>query len=469
MKETYFNEDTIAAIATAPNTMGAIGIIRLSGAEAFRVAGECICPGSKFLQEGGWGKAQSHYLYQGKFHDGKKETIDEGLFVLMRSPRSYTGEDCVEMHMHGNPALLYRTMETILKLGDVRKAEPGEFTFRSFRNGKRDLSQAEAVTDLISARTENAAKLAIHALQGGVKNTMNELKEELVTLLAQMELNIDFSDQDVPAVDYHQWSQELKGWCVRSREMITRFEKSTPFREGIRITIVGAPNSGKSTLFNRFLGEERSIVSDIKGTTRDIVREAVVFNHLLLNISDTAGLRSTTNEIEKEGVIRSYGELKGAHLVLLLVDGSEELGSEEVLFTECSKHTVGAKYILVINKKDRMSLAFPSSSLEIPSVLISAKNGEGMEELEAVISNLFSQESLHGEGIGIAKIRHCHLLHTATTYLEHAIEKIEQGELCADLLSSDVWKAIHCINEVTGETTSDDLMKHIFSKFCIGK
>jgi tRNA modification GTPase len=269
----YFNEDTIAAIASANEVAAAVGVIRVSGPDAWAASSKIIqkMNGSGFPSE----KVESHRLYRALLKAADGYFLDDGMFVWMKSPHSFTGEDVVELHLHGNPQLLRRVMKELMAHG-VREALPGEFSFRAFRSGKLTLDQAESVADLISSRSEESSRRALNQLLGHAKPELELLKKELIDRLAEIEIDIDFSDQGLSIIDYDKWTRKLESWIARVERIRQEFLDSQPLREGIRLALVGAPNSGKSSLFNRLLGEDRSIVSSQAGTTRDVVREALI-------------------------------------------------------------------------------------------------------------------------------------------------------------------------------------------------
>ena len=492
MKSTYFSDDTIIAIATPAHSFSAIGVIRLSGKNAITVSKKIVLPHKISMDI-----ADNHKMYRCYFLDKKKEIIDDGMFVLMKAPNSYTGENCVEFHVHGNPYLLNRIVALAIETGKVRKALPGEFSFRSFQNGKLDLSQAEAVSDLISSESFQTIKSSANILAGGLKNTLSYIKEKLMYALAQVELDIDFSDQGVSAIQYEDLARDLKKWIKKVSTICDYFQETIPLREGLSVVFIGAPNSGKSTLFNRILGENRSIVSKMKGTTRDVVKESISFGQTLLLLSDTAGIRKNPELVEEEGIKRSYEELKRASIILFLVGikenrqkGDDFWDKEELSFVEKTLRELydvnrEGQCFLLLNKIDSLTPkevnhvkeSFLSSicikkeeSIPYHIVPISAKEGFGMEILkEKILGSLHFKYSIPEDGTEITRKRHYHLLKEASVRVKAAIQMIEKKEYSPDILAQELRMALDFVGEITGEVSSEDLLHHIFSKFCIGK
>lgn len=470
---TYFNDDTIAAIASAPEVAAAVGVIRISGKNSWNVASLLMekISGASFVPE----KVESHKLYRTVLKTSAGQILDDGMFVWMKNPHSFTGEDVVEFHLHGNPYLLRRVMKELISRG-AREALPGEFSFRAFQNGKLSLDQAESVADLISSRSEESAKRALGQLLGHGKRELEFLKRELVDRLAEIEVDIDFSDQGLSIIDYKKWSAKLEAWLERVSALRAEFLASQPLREGIRLALVGAPNSGKSSLFNRLLGEDRSIVSAIAGTTRDVVREALYLNGVLFRVSDTAGIRESGDAIETEGIDRSFGEVRSAQAILWLFDGSEEAGEGlperwEALAPHTPKH---AKLLAIWNKADRAPAPseawkafFAARKIEIATV--SATSGVGISVLISQLSGLFQAAAPVGQDFLLSRWRHYEVLGAASEAVAEALEKVKREEKFPDLLAIDLRTALSKIGEINGEFSSEDLLNHIFAEFCIGK
>lgn len=470
----YFNDDTIVAIATSPDAYAALGVIRISGPLAWSVASQMLRKhsGESFSET----RIESHRLQRCLVVRRDGSHMDDGLFVWMKSPHSFTGEDVIELHLHGNPLLLNSITGEALAHG-ARNALPGEFSFRAFQNGKISLSQAESISDLISSKTPLAAEWALEHLLGRSKGALLELKERIAHSLAQVEVDIDFSDQGVSVIDYNALADGLSRWCLDVEQFRKAFLDSVPLREGIKLALVGAPNSGKSSLFNQLLFEDRSIVSEEAGTTRDVVRESLTISGLVFQISDTAGLRSAPNSIEAQGIDRSYGELRTADMALWVIDGSQETGSAlgdiRTRWKNLREQSHG-HFLLVWNKSDLS----PDISRDWQDFLkesglsfatLSAKTGAGLTDLKAKIIAYFQSQERDGTSFLVGRMRHYEVLGKAVHAVEAAIQKVRDGETLPDLLSSDLREALSCLGEISGDFTNEDLLGHIFSKFCIGK
>lgn len=468
----YFNEDTVAAIASANEVAAAVGVIRVSGPDAWAASSKILqkMNGSGFNAE----KVESHRLYRALLKAKDGSVLDDGMFVWMKNPHSFTGEDVVEFHLHGNPQLLRRVMKELMAHG-VREALPGEFSFRAFRSGKLTLDQAESVADLISSRSEESSRRALNQLLGHAKPELELLKKELIDRLAEIEIDIDFSDQGLSIIDYDKWMKKLESWIARVEKIRQEFLDSQPLREGIRLALVGAPNSGKSSLFNRLLGEDRSIVSSQAGTTRDVVREALYLKGVLFRLSDTAGIRSTGDTIESEGIDRSFGEVRSAQAVVWVFDSAEAEKDLCERWSALQEHLPqGAKILAVWNKSDR--IAKPSeawvsffSDRKIPVFVASATSGQGISELIDGLLGLFRTSSSTAPDFLLSRRRHFEVLGSASEAVGRALDKVKSGEQFPDLLAIDLRTAMSKIGEITGEFSSDDLLNHIFAEFCIGK
>lgn len=476
MAANYLNEDTIAAIATAPNATAALGVIRVSGTNAFEKSGKILrtLKDKKSFTDK---KITSHKFYRAMVVSQAGQPLDDALVVYMKGPNSFTGEDVVEFHLHGNPFLLKKVMQELLHLG-VREAYRGEFSFRAFKNGKISLNQAESIADFISSETPEQSKRALNQLLGSAKSELEQLKNELVMRTAEIEVDIDFSDQGLSVLPYEAWKKDLIAWCEKVEKIRQEFIQSQPLREGIQLALAGAPNSGKSSLFNRLLGEDRSIVSQEAGTTRDVVRESILMNGLTFRLSDTAGIRETENAIEAKGIDRSFGEVKNAHLVLWVIDGEKEANTNraaaEARYNDLKKFAPQAHFIGIWNKSD-LSPSVSSSwkdlflSIKQPLIPISAQTGAGIDDLRKQIQDLFLHKEVSPHSFLIGRTRHYEVLGRAQEAVRMAIQKVDSGELFPDLLSSDLRSALDSLGEITGEFTTDDLLNHIFSEFCIGK
>ncbi|MEM1340008.1 MAG: tRNA uridine-5-carboxymethylaminomethyl(34) synthesis GTPase MnmE [Bacteroidota bacterium] len=455
-----FEEGNIIALAS-PQGIGAIAIIRISGPEAITLVAEKFVPfGDKdFLLQ------KSHTIHLGYIREGNT-TLDKVLVSLFRGPHSYTGEDVVEISCHGSLYIQQQIIQLFLNNG-CRMAKEGEFTLRAFLNGKMDLSQAEAVADLIASESEASHRIAMQQMRGGFSNEIKRLREELLNFASLIELELDFSQEDVAFADRETFRELLEKITTVLKTLIDSFAVGNVLKNGIPVTIVGEPNVGKSTLLNALLNEEKAIVSDIPGTTRDSVEDQISIQGVSFRFIDTAGIRETTDTIEKIGIERAFEKIEKAQLVLYLFEaGNGNSGEIETL-----KMRYPLKRILPVgNKSEKLS----SSSLlrlkeKMPDVLwISAKTGEGLDTLKEQLTTLALSGSLGKNAIVITNSRHYDALLKA---LEE-IEKVKHGvemEIPGDLLAIDIRQALYHLGEITGSVTTDDLLGNIFSNFCIGK
>ena len=440
-------EDTIAAIATA-DAMGAVSLIRLSGPESLRAASHLL---GKDLT-----KAEGYTIHYGIVHEGS-EDVDQVLVNVYRAPHSYTGEESVEICCHGGVYITHRVLALVLGEPGVRMARRGEFTERAFLNGKMDLAQAESVNDLIRAKDENNARSALHSLQGSVKALLDPLLESLTQIIANIEVNIDYPEYD----DVHQLTEEeilpaSRKWLEDIHKVIEEAEASLQIKEGIDTVILGRPNVGKSSLLNALLKEDKAIVTDVAGTTRDLVEGQVRLGSLVLNLIDTAGIHASDDKVEKIGIQKSLDALAKASLVIVVLDGSTALTDED---EELLKMTEGRQRIVVYNKKDISSSEHALS--------ISAINGDIqclIDEIEKMYQKgliAVKQDTLNNERqIGLAR--------QAEHAMHDAVQALEEGQEL-DLVTIDLEEAWHDLKEITGEGSREDLLDQIFSRFCLGK
>lgn len=455
--------DTIAAIST-PIGEGGIAIIRISGDEAIQIA-DSVFRGKRSLTT-----VKSHTIHYGKItrphHD---EILDEGLITVMRKPHTFTREDVVEINVHGGIISATKVLDAVLEAG-ARLAEPGEFTKRAFLNGRIDLTQAEAVIDIIRSKSDRAMRAAVSQLEGSLSRDVRSARNILLQLMAHIEVNIDYPEHDVEEVTYPLIQEKID----EVLEILTRLEKrgreGKILREGVVTAIIGKPNVGKSSLLNALSREAKAIVTDIPGTTRDVVEEYVNIRGIPLKLMDTAGIRETEDIVEKIGVNRSKEALDRAELILLLVDQSKPLDeSDRELFRLVREKDV----IFLLNKADlqrqidmeEIKKAFPNS----PILSLSVKTGEGLEQLEETISDLF----LHGkisrdDESFLLNTRHLHLIRHAKKALEDASLGCKE-HLSYDMIEIDLQKSWSYLGEIIGETVSEDLVNQIFSQFCLGK
>ena len=458
--------DTICAIST-PLGEGGIGVIRISGQEAFLVTEKVFRGSSKRPLH----QTPSHTLLLGHIIDPDTGIpLDEVLLGIMRGPRTHTREDVVEISGHGGPVLLHRILNVLFKNG-ARLAEPGEFTKRAFLNGRIDLTQAEAVMELIKAKTEEGCHAAMKRLEGDLSREILALRERLATLLALTEAAIDFPEDDLEIFSRKVAINEVEDLLERVEGLISTSEDGRILQEGLATVIVGRPNVGKSSLLNQLLKQNRAIVTPFPGTTRDTLEEYINIKGVPVRLVDTAGLRPTVDPVEKEGVRRTEVAMAGADLVLVVVDASCGLVKEEEELLN-QNHTK-RKQILVINKVD---LA-PSNGRRIKEkmegilspILTSATKGEGLDELkEAIMKAAFSGARIQGDGVLVARARHKQALQEASEGLKQALNSIRRG-MPEDLIAVDVRASLDRLGDIVGITTSEEILDRIFSTFCIGK
>ena len=456
-------ETTIAAISTAMSESG-IGIIRVSGPEAVEIVSRI------YRSKGGKkeiNKVPTHTIHYGYIYDGE-ELIDEVLVMVMRAPRTFTGEDTVEIDCHGGVYAMKRVLETVLKNG-AKTASPGEFTKRAFLNGKMDLSQAEAVMDVIQAKNEYALKSSMEQLRGSVQKAIREIRKDLIYHIAYIESALD----DPEHISLEGYAQELLEIVEKAQEEISHLLKTASdgkiIKEGIRTVILGKPNAGKSSLLNVLVGENRAIVTDIEGTTRDILEEYINFHGISLRMIDTAGIRETEDVVEKIGVNRARDMAKEADLILYVVDSSRPLdeNDEEIISMLDSR-----KAIVLYNKTDleaKVDMEALKERVNHPIISISAKEETGIRELEKEIKNLFfSGELSFNDEVYITNVRHKEALMEAAESLRLVKNSIEM-DMPEDFFSIDLMNAYESLGRIIGESVGEDLVNEIFSKFCMGK
>lgn len=455
--------DTIAAIATAVSNSG-IGIVRISGEEALDVADRIFRPkkGNKKVSE-----MESHTVHYGYVMDGE-EVVDEVLLIVMRAPKTYTCEDVVEIDCHGGVLVMKRLLETVLKYG-ARPAEPGEFTKRAFLNGRIDLSQAESVIDVINAKNDLALKSSVSQLQGAVLNRIKKIREVILHELAFIESALD----DPEHYTLEDYQDELRSRIEDSlrevEKLLASSDNGKMMKEGINTVIVGKPNAGKSSLLNILVGEERAIVTEIAGTTRDILEEQIQIGGIGLNVIDTAGIRETDDIVEKIGVSRSREYLERADLVIYVVDSSTKLDENDRDIMNAIREK---KAIVLLNKSDletETDAEEIEKYLDKPVISVSAKKCQGIEELEHTIENMFfSGKITFNDEIYITNIRHKNALAEAKEDLTMVLRSIDDG-MPEDFFTIDMMSAYEELGTIIGEAAGDDLVNEIFSKFCMGK
>ncbi|MDO5424280.1 MAG: tRNA uridine-5-carboxymethylaminomethyl(34) synthesis GTPase MnmE [Eubacteriales bacterium] len=460
-------KDTIAAISTAVSESG-IGIIRISGEEAFAVADRVYrSPGKKkSLSE-----QPTHTIHYGYIYDGDK-FVDEVLVMLMRGPRSFTAEDTVEINCHGGVYAMKQVLETVVKHG-ARPAEPGEFTKRAFLNGRIDLSRAEAVIDVIQAKNEYALKSALGQLRGAVQKKIRGIREEILYQIAFIESALD-DPEHISLEGYpEQLEEKNQGWLQEIEKLIASSENGKIMTEGIKTVIVGKPNAGKSSLLNLLSGEERAIVTEIAGTTRDILEETVNIHGITLRLIDTAGIRNTEDVVERIGVSRAREYAEDADLLLYVVDSSTPLDENDEEIMELLK---GKKAVLLLNKSDLKPVTTEEmlesrlGALDVQRIIpVSAKEQTGIEELEQALKDLFFEGKLSfNDEIYITNMRQKADLMSARDSLRQVQESLDM-QMPEDFYSIDLMNAYEALGEILGESVGEDLVNEIFSKFCMGK
>lgn len=431
---------TIVAVATA--TGGAISVIRLSGSQAAEIVSRLF---NRPLSD--------RKAVFGTIFDSDK-VVDEVIVTLYCAPRSYTGEDCVEISCHGSAWVTGEIIRLLIAAGAV-SASAGEFTMRAFLNGKMDLSQAEAVADMIAADSRSSASVAMNQMRGGYSAELGVMSAELLNILSLLELELDFGEEDVEFADRSTLNGLIERIYGRVRELASSFRLGNVLKNGVPVAIVGKPNVGKSTLLNRLLGEERAIVSSIAGTTRDFIEEVMVIDGVAFRFIDTAGLRASDDEIEQIGIERSYEKLQSATIVLQLIDSEPNIEPLQLSDEQ--------KLIVVLNKCDTVQALAPQSC-----VSISAKFGTGIEELKQLLVTSVGISDYDGTALVVSNARHHEALTASACSFERALTAISSN-LPTDLISAEIRTALSHISEITGEITTDDILGNIFSKFCIGK
>lgn len=448
--------DTIAAIATAPGR-GAIGVIRVSGPRAFEAVNRFLQTTTNFQKNPR--KAQLRIWLDGS------NPLDEILVTGFPAPYSFTGEETVELAFHGSPYILRRALQQLSEAG-VRTARPGEFTRRAFLNGKMDLSQAEAVADLIAAESQAAAQLALHNMRGGFSKTIRQLREKLIEFASLVELELDFAEEDVEFADRSQLRNLLNQLLHEIRKLAASYSRGQVLKEGVPVAIVGAPNAGKSTLLNALLNEEKAIVSDIPGTTRDAIEDTVVWQGIQFRFIDTAGIRETGDVVENIGIQRSLQTISKARVVLHLVDLNQNSAEEALVeaqnWQQQTERPMEQQWIFVASKADLLK------EIQIPEnwIKISAAGGEGLETLQEKLCAEY-QSWLGGNEI-VIQARHAEALNRAAELLGKALEALITG-VSGEFMAMDMRDAISALSEIVGDVDQEEVLGAIFSKFCIGK
>ena len=474
-----YQSDTIIALAT-PSGIGAIGVIRLSGPDAISLVNEVF--GGKDLSI-----QHSHTIHFGTIKDGK-QVLDEVLVSIFIGPKSYTRENVVEISTHGSAFIIESIIKLLIRKG-ARPANPGEFTLRAFLNGQLDLSQAEAVADLIASNSQASHQVAMQQMRGGFSGELQHLRDQLIHFASMIELELDFGEEDVEFAN----RDDLKGLIYQIQRILHRliqsFEQGNVMKNGVPVVIAGKPNVGKSTLLNALLNEERAIVSEIAGTTRDTVEDHMIIGGINFRFIDTAGIRDTEDIIEAKGVGRTHEKIKQAKLIIYLVDPEQNV--EEILEQLKYLESLGIPFLTVVNKQDLVTIEFEDQlsvisyhpiaiGLSVASdpgnrqqatdniLYISAKNKTGIEELKSEILRKVNLHSINTDDVLVSNIRHLEALQKTEESLKRVLQNIDQP-ITSDFLASDIKQALYYLGEITGQVTTDDLLETIFSKFCIGK
>jgi len=450
--------DTIIAPATAPGE-GGIAVIRISGAKALEFLKKFFRP--SFVKA----EYNSHQLYHGLLVDNDQQTIDEVMAVYMAAPRTYTREDVVEIHSHGSQQIVKSIIHLYLQNG-LRLASPGEFTYRAYINGRLDLSQAEAVSRLIKSNSDTSRRLALSQVGGELSNLIYSFTKSIKHTLVLSEAWIDFPEEDLPEEDISFIYNSILDVFNSISSITDTFDMGRIQVEGASIMLIGEPNVGKSSLLNALLGEDRAIVTDIPGTTRDLLEEGVYIAGLPIKLIDTAGLRDTDDKVEKEGIRRAESKMASSDLVLLLVDGSDSsISFESYAFKKCINYST----FLIVTKQDLLSTVVDLSNSPFPVFYISTKTGQGLDHLkESISSFLLKDSSYSSETVMLTERRHYEALLNSHSNLQKALNLVDMGG-SLDLLAFELREALFHLGQISGETTTEDLLEDIFAGFCIGK
>ncbi|MBI3006381.1 MAG: tRNA uridine-5-carboxymethylaminomethyl(34) synthesis GTPase MnmE [Ignavibacteriales bacterium] len=462
--------DTITALAT-PIGEGGISVVRVSGPEAFLIASRAFRGKSDIVE------AQSHTAHFGRVVDTDGGFIDQAVAVVFRGPNSYTGEDTVELSCHGGVLVTKKLVEALIGCG-ARHAEPGEFTKRAFLNGKLDLTQAEAVADLIHARSDAAHSSSLAQLQGNLSKQLQNLRNQLIESISLLELELDFVEEGLEFIDKSKVINQIEGTIESIKQLLESYKAGRIYREGAKVVIAGAPNAGKSSLLNALLNENRAIVTDIPGTTRDAIEESLSLGGVLFKVVDTAGVRKGKDTIEEEGIRRTEIQAQSCDILLLVIDVSQDLSErekQELSRLVREKTPSMTPKVVALNKIDLVSrqngqIARRSEFVsDFAGIKISALTGEGLEELKSALVEKVIQNSASTEGrITVTSARHFDAFSGAKESLGLALVSLKQGQ-SGEFVTVDLRRALDCLGEITGEVTTDEILDNIFSKFCIGK
>jgi tRNA modification GTPase len=451
-----YTTDTIIALSTPPGS-GAIGVIRLSGPNAISLVNE-VFAGKDLVQQA------SHTLHFGLIKDGEV-IVDEVVAGLYVAPKSYTKENVVEVSCHGSNYIIQQIINLLIRKG-ARAAKPGEFTLRAFLNGAFDLSQAEAVADLIASDSKASHDVAIQQMRGGFSNELKGLREQLIHFASMIELELDFAEEDVEFANRDQLRNLVSRLTSQLNLLISSFEMGNVLKNGVPIVIAGKPNVGKSTLLNALLNEERAIVSDIAGTTRDTIEDELNINGIIFRFIDTAGIRETVDSIEAKGVERTLERMKQAKLIIYMADASQTPAELEKQLADLQ--LLAIPYLTLINKADLLTETQKQAFAGHDVLFLSAKEKIGVDELKTALLAKVNLHHINTSETLVTNIRHVEALKQAENALERVLHNID-NPVTSDFLAMDIKQALHYLGEITGTVTTDDLLENIFSKFCIGK
>jgi tRNA modification GTPase len=457
MSANLFLNDTIVALATAQG-LSAIAVIRLSGEDAIAIT-QKVFQGKNLLEQ------PTHTVHFGLLRDGTK-TIDEVLVTIFKAPNSFTKENSTEISCHGSPVIVKEIIKVLLKNG-ARLAEPGEFTKRAFLHGRFDLAQAEAVADLINAETDNARQAALNQMRGGFSKEINNLREELIHFASLIELELDFGEEDVEFAKRDDLQKLIKRIQAYLLPLIQSFDEGNVIKNGVPTVIAGKPNAGKSTLLNTLLNEEKAIVSDIPGTTRDVIEDEMVLGGINFRFIDTAGLRETQDVIEAMGVERTRDRMKKASLIIYLFDLTQTTLAE-IVTEEEHLASLSIPYIKVGNKVDNADATLVEELQKHDFIFISASHKTNIAALKDKILASFQVKTVKAGDVLVTNLRHYQNLLQTNEALDRVLESMYNG-VTGDFLAMDIRQSLHYLGEITGTITTDDLLDNIFSKFCIGK
>ena len=462
------DQNTICAISTSPG-MGAIAVIRLSGADAVKITDHIF---RSVVKDKRLKDQPANSLHYGSIVNGDI-IIDEVVVAVFKAPYSYTGEDTVEISCHGSIVIQQSILQLLVDRGS-RLAKPGEFTQRAFLNGKMDLSQAEAVADLISASSLAAHKLALNQMRGGVSTEIKLLRSQLLTFTSLVELELDFSEEDVEFANRTDLLQLCTGILHLINKLTNSFEYGNALKNGIPVAIIGDANVGKSTLLNALLNEEKAIVSEIAGTTRDVIEDVVIIDGIQFRFIDTAGIRTTTDTIENLGIERTFNKIEQAEIVLTLIDASRSFNDIIVFLTRMSDKLHEKKSALVINKIDLAEqnvideLIRMGNEMQFPTLSIAARENTNIDQLITFLIDSVQNKAYTENDVIITNVRHYESLKSAGIAIERVIEGLKTG-ISGDFLSQDIRECLYYLGEITGEISTDEVLGNIFKHFCIGK